>query len=279
MPWLRFHAYGVGLPKTGSTSLSLMMRNYRTGHEVWLDFLAESAVARRRGEIDDAAFWETVQRRFVPLRAEMDAVTCHHLYVDVLMKHYPKAKFIVTYRDVRSWANSLLSLCIYSRRTPPDRLTRQRTWHLTYGDWVGEGTIPFDPADEGDDAVALPALMRTWAAYMRDMPTLLPPDQTMWIKTSELTARAPELADFLGIPADSLDMEVIHSNRTRNSLDRFAIADRATVDRAYAEHCADLMAEHFPAEHAAFAQRSMVDREEAWRDYLDRVAAEVREQK
>ena len=203
-PWLRFHAYVVGLPKTGSTSLSAMMTNYRTGHEVWLDFLAAPAVARARGEMDDETFWETVKRRFVPLRAEMDSVTCHHMYADVLHEKYPKAQFVATYRDVRSWANSLLDLITATVRIPPEHRGRDRTWFTSYGTWIGEGTIPFDPAREGDDSVALPALMRSWAAYMRRMPTVLPPDRTLWIKTSELTARVPDLADFLKIPVDSI---------------------------------------------------------------------------
>lgn len=270
-PWLRFHAYGVGLPKTGSTSLSAMMTNYRTGHEATLDQLAAAAVARVRGEIDDDTFWETVKWRFVPLRAEMDSVTCHHLYADVLHAQYPKAKFVATYRDVRSWVNSLLDLVTSARRLPADRREIRRTWRATYGVWIGEGTIPFDYDHEGDDTAALPALMRSWAAYMRHMPTVLPPERTIWIKTSELTARVPELAEFLKIPADSIAMEHVHSNKTATTIDRFAIADRDLVDRVYAEHCADIMAEHFPEEHARFLTRPQIDGVGAWSDYIDRV--------
>ena len=168
MPWLRFHAYGVGLPKTGTTSLSAMLTNYRSGHEAWLDFLAEPAVARVRGEIDDETFWETVRNRFVPLRAEMDCVTCHHLYVDVLQENYPKAKFVVTYRDVRGWANSLLDLVMMTRRTPLDQRV-DRSWYRSYGDWISEGTLSLNPANDEDDTDVLPALMRSWASYMRAM--------------------------------------------------------------------------------------------------------------
>ena len=275
LPWLRFHAYGVGLPKTGSTSLAGLMGGYRAGHETWLDYLAPAGVARVRGEIDDITFWETVKRRFVPLRAEMDSVTCHHLYVDVLLEHYPKAKFIVTYRDVRSWANSMLSLCAYVRRGTPERREARRRWIDNYGDWVGEGTIPFDTGRDAPDAAALPALMRSWATYMRHMPTVLPSERTLWLKTSEITARAPELADFLRIPADSLAMDAVHSNKTMTSFDRFAIADRDEVDRVYAEHCAEPMALHFPDEHAGILNRTMIDDPSAWPNYIDRVDVEL----
>lgn len=273
MPWLRFHAYAVGLPKTGTTSLSRMMTNYRTGHEVWLDFLAEAAVARLRGEIDNDTFWETVQRRFVPLRAEMDAVTCHHMYVDILEQKYPKAQYVATYRDVHSWANSLLGMVMTRRRTPPTELD-ERTWYRSYGDWISEGTITVDRADDSDDTDALPALMRSWAAYMRTMPAILPSDCTIWIKTSELTQRVPELADFLRIPVDSIEMDNVHSNRASVSFDRFTIADRDVIDSVYAEHCADLMAEHFPDEHRRFLERPQVESADAWADYVARVDAE-----
>ena len=274
MPWLRFHAYGVGLPKTGTTSLSAMLTNYRSGHEAWLDFLAEPAVARVRGEIDDETFWETVRNRFVPLRAEMDCVTCHHLYVDVLQEKYPKAKFVVTYRDVRSWANSLLDLVMLRRRTPPDQ-RGHRSWYRSYGDWISEGTFSLDPADDGDDTAALPALMRSWATYMRVMPIALPAERTIWIKTSEFTARVPDLAEFLGIPVVTIAMDKVHSNATPASFDRFTRADRDVIDSVYAEHCADIMAEHFPEEHARFLDRPLEEGDDAWSDYSARIDAVI----
>lgn len=274
MPWLRFHAYGVGLPKTGTTSLATMMANYRTGHEAWLDFLAAPAVARIRGEIDDEAFWQVAHKRFVPLRAEMDCVTCHHLYVDVLRETYPKAKFVVTYRDVRSWANSMLGMVMFRRRTPLD-LRGYRSWYRSYGEWISEGMFSLDPADERDDTAVLPALMRSWASYMRSMPAVLPPERTIWIKTSELTARVPDLAEFLRIPVETIAWDNVHSNQSPATLDRFTIADREVIDHAYAEHCADIMAEHFPEEHARFADRPSVDAGTAWSAYLERVDAEL----
>lgn len=270
MQWLRFHAYGVGLPKTGTTSLSAMMANYRTGHEASLDWLADAAVARVRNQIDDGSFWESVRARFVPLRGEMDVVTCHHMYVDILQEKYPKAKFIVTYRDVRSWANSLLGLVMTWRRAPFDR-RRDRDWYRSYGDWISEGTFSIDPADITDDTAALPALIRSWASYMRSMPALLPPERTMWIKTSELTQRVPELADFLNIPTKTIVMDNVHSNISTATCDRFTIADRAEIDRVYTEHCAELMAEHFPEEHALFFHRTSADPKKVWPEYVARV--------
>lgn len=272
MPWLRFHAYGVGLPKTGTTSLSAMLTNYRSGHETWLDFLAEPAVARVRGAIDDEIFWETVRNRFVPLRAEMDCVTCHHLYVDVLQEKYPKAKFVVTYRDVRSWANSLLDLIMLRRRTPLDQRI-DRNWYRSYGDWISEGTLSLDPADDTDDTAVLPALMRSWATYMRVMPHALPAERTMWIKTSELTARVPDLAEFLRIPKDTIVMDKVHSNRTLASFDRFTRVDLDMVDSVYAEHCAAIMAEHFPEEHQRFLDRPHERSDDAWGEYIGSVDA------
>jgi len=273
MQWLRFHAYGVGLPKTGTTSLSAMMANYRTGHEASLDWLSDAAVARVRNQIDDDSFWGFVRARFVPLRGEMDVVTCHHMYVDILQEKYPKAKFVVTYRDVRSWVNSLLGLVTIWRRTPLDR-RRDRDWYRSYGDWISEGTFSIDPADPRDDTAALPALMRSWASYMHSMQALLPPERTIWIKTPELTLKLPELAEFLKIPVDSIIEEDVHRNKSSATLDRFTIAHRTEIDHVYTEYCARLMAEHFPQEHAHFLNRTTVAPEEVWREYVARVDAQ-----
>ena len=70
-------------------------------------------------------------------------------------------------------------------------------------------------------------------------------------------------------------MDKVHSNATPASFDRFTRADRDVIDSVYAEHCADLMAEHFPEEHARFLDRPHEEGDDAWSDYSARIDAVI----
>ena len=157
-PWLRFQAYSVGLPRTGSTSIAALFGRYRTGHEWQLMELVGPALARRRGELGDEEFVRATGGRLVPPPLEMDSATCHHLYADLLGRLFPGAVFLLTMRDVRSWVSSFLDMALGQRIAfrltgrPPSR------WHDVYPPFLTEGVC--DLEGRGDDRAALPPLMR-----------------------------------------------------------------------------------------------------------------------
>ena len=157
-PWLRFQAYSVGLPRTGSTSIAALFGRYRTGHEWQLMELVGPALARRRGELGDEEFVRATGCRLVPPPLEMDSATCHHLYADLLGRLLPGAVFLLTMRDVRSWVSSFLDMALGQRIAfrltgrPPSR------WHDVYPPFLTEGVC--DLEGRGDDRAALPPLMR-----------------------------------------------------------------------------------------------------------------------
>jgi hypothetical protein len=251
-PWLRFQAYVVGLPKTGSTSLATIFGNYRTGHEWQLPELLGPALARRRGELSDEGFLGAVGRRLVPASLEMDSATCHHLYVDVLRDRFPQAVFIHTIRDVRSWVSSLLDMVLRKQlarrliRVPDSPSGREYLARLT------EGAYDLDADPPGDDRACLVPLMRYWAAHLREMAARLPPERSLRIRPRDLRERLPELARFVGVPAATLRADLFHANRASIRFDRFAAFDSDELRATYDAHCAELMADLFPEEHAAW---------------------------
>ena len=251
-PWLRFQAYVVGLPKTGSTSMTTLFGNYRTGHEWQLMELLGPAMARRRGEIDDEEFLTATGRRLVPPSLEMDSTTSHHLYADLLSRTFPHALFFHTVRDVRSWATSLLDMSLRKRLGRKILGLPFSPVEIEYVASRTEGAYDVDRDDREDDRAALPPLMRYWAAHLREMAATLPPGRTMQLRTRDIPRRLPEIAAHAGVPASTLRADLSHANQAPHRFDRFAAFDGDELRAAYDAHCGDLMADLFPVEHAAF---------------------------
>jgi hypothetical protein len=181
----------------------------------------------------------------------MDSATCHHLYADLLVKRFPRAFYIHSVRDVGGWLTSLLDMSM-----------RQRLGRLMVGKGFSPQSIEYmdamtggnlDPA--GDvripDREAVAPMMRYWAAHMRQMPTVLPPERSLVLRTRDLAARLDDLAALVNHPVQSLRADLAHANKSPHALDRMAFYwDDPQIRRTYEQECADIMAEMFPEEHA-----------------------------
>lgn len=253
-PWLRFQAYFVGLPKTGSTSIFAVFANYRAAHEYRLMELARWGVARRRGELSDVQFLAACGDRLVPPRLELDSTTTHHLYPEVLAETFPTARFIHAVRDVGSWVGSALDMMLRKKLA-------RRYLELPFAQWEANyqrevtGEPYYLQADLTDDYRAIAHMMRFWAAHMRDIPRLLPPSRLLQLRTRDIGSSLDQLADFVDIPVASLRPELTEMNLAPLRFDRFAAGITPEIRATYLEHCAAPMAQWFPDEHQGWLAR------------------------
>jgi hypothetical protein len=268
-PWLRFQAYLVGLPKTGSTSVATVFSNYRTGHEWGLMDLVGPGIDWRRGDLDDAAFLRATGRRFVPASLEMDSTTCHHLYAGLLRDTFPKAVFVHTVRDVQSWTTSLLDMVLRKRLARRELDIPYSAWERRYFAFISDNAYELDPESDADDRAAIPALMRYWVAHVTEICSTLPPDRTLLLRTRDIPHRLDALAALTGVPVGSLRADRAHTNRAPMALDRFVAFDSDEVRDAYQRHCAELMADLFPDEHAAWTTSAPRPQPTEWPAYVD----------
>lgn len=268
-PWLRFQAYLVGLPKTGSTSISTVFSDYRTGHEWRLMELVGPGLAWRRGELDDAGFLAVTRDRFVPVSLEMDSTTSHHLYAGLLRDRFPEAVFVHTVRDVRSWTTSLLEMVLRKRLARRVLDIPYSSWDQEYFAFVSENAYALDADSDVDDSAALPALMRYWAAHVEEIARTLPAERTLLVRTPDIPHRLGDLATLTGVPVETLRADRAHTNRAPMTLDRFSTFDSDALRDAYDRHCGELMAELFPEEHQAWVSSPSRPDPAAWPAYLE----------
>lgn len=264
---MRFHAYGVGLPKTGSTSLAQTFSRYQTRHEWDMIPLINLGQALKVGRIDEDKFWQVAGPRFTPPFLELDVCTAHHLYVDVLTRRYSQSLVIHLVRDVGSWINSMLDMGWRMRRARAQVSMSTDDWAQASQVYAGI-TVTADPSDVTPDTGAIPGLMEAWGNHMKNMANQLPPDRTLRIATKELSGRWPEIAEFLGADFSKLDLSQERSRVSPVRCDRLRQAPESMVE-AYNKHCAELMIAEFPMEHEVILRSltSSPDPNE-WSDYV-----------
>jgi len=112
-PLLRFKAYCVGLPKTGTLSLHAMFhQGYRSAHEPTSRFLIHKMLAFTQGKMSQSEWVNYVKCRDRWLALEMDSSSLNYYLIEVLVEEFKTAKFILTIRDCYSWCDSLINHCL-----------------------------------------------------------------------------------------------------------------------------------------------------------------------
>lgn len=243
----RLHAYGVGLPKTGTTSLAGMFeRSYRSAHEPDRALLLRTHVAAVEGRITERDRVALIRQRDARRRLEMDSSQHNAFYLDVLVRQFPSAKFVMLIRDPYSWLDSLLQEVVHGHRpfrdTPVFRTFIQawaRPHQYSHAD--GERGLL---AKHG--LFPLSCYLDLWTRQNRRILRTVPKKRLLVVRTDRITASVPRIAEFLGVPERNLDGRRTHLNRGRKKRGLLDAMDRRFVGREIAGRCGDLVERYFP---------------------------------
>ncbi|PJF23844.1 MAG: hypothetical protein CUN53_20835, partial [Phototrophicales bacterium] len=104
----RFHAYAIGLPRTGTHFIDAVFAPaYRSKHEALRPETSALIYQHVTHQIDQLAFERRLRARDRFLWLEMEANNTLTIIAPTLVKLYPEAKFILLLRDPFSWLYSL----------------------------------------------------------------------------------------------------------------------------------------------------------------------------
>jgi len=129
----RFHAYNVGLPRSGCSSIMALFSNYRSVAEYKERESVELITAWKDGWISESTLREYIQYRHEIGQLEMDTASFNHFYLHILINEFPEAKFIYTIRDCYSWVNSFLRMISRWKKHFLDIGQNMPDWMLNYG--------------------------------------------------------------------------------------------------------------------------------------------------
>ena len=99
----RFHAYGVGMAKSGTHSLAAVFQNYRAMHEPQHEQMLHAILAADQGSFSADERIEFLTGRDRKLQLEIDVSQLNYFFLPELVALFPAAMFILTMRDCDPW--------------------------------------------------------------------------------------------------------------------------------------------------------------------------------
>jgi len=215
LPTRRFHLIGVGLPKTGTTSLASLFRPFRWGYEFLIAESVVRLIAWKAGRLGHEGMRRWLAKRAEAGALELDSASFNHYFVEILVELHPAARFVYTRRDAVSWADSLLNKALW-----PGRHYRGQgwaKWQVAFFRLMAPSLDPGHLASPEHIRRALrPLAEELLAFYARETARIeaaLPPERSLVIPTDSLSTSLDTLAEFAGLPRSALNMAGSHANR------------------------------------------------------------------
>ena len=243
-PPRRFHAFAVGLPRSGTHSLAAMFEGrFRAAHEPALVDTLAHTMSWNRGERTRARMGALLRWRDRRLGLELEAAHYLHHLTPLLVEQFPDARFVLSIRDPISWLDSEINQNLRSARYP--------FWQAIEAQRYGRYGFDFPEAERGLAAAGCPHPVASYLCYWRDhiqeVLAAVPADRLLVLRTHELDQRVTELADFFGVDVDGIDRTRSRSGVGEGRpVDLLGSVDADHLRREVARHCVGLASEWFP---------------------------------
>lgn len=237
-----FHVFGVGLPKTGTHSLQAVFDGYRTWHEPRKIQFMEIIKRRTIGDLPDARAREMLRGLDRRMWLELNSSWVNNFLLEMLVDEYPKAKFIFTIRDCYSWLDSMINQLLGHEHGDYESQFQQ---------WYG-ASMTKEPHTQGDKVLEehglwpLDAWLRFWTEHNSGVLNKVPSERLLVVRTPEIRHDIPRMAEFLGIPVDTLDANRSHEYKADKKFGLLARIDGDYLRESVDKNCKDLMEKYFP---------------------------------
>ena len=240
----RFHAFAIGLPRSGTHSLAEMFQGqFRAAHEPALvDSLAHT-MSWNRGEQPRARMRALLRWRDRRLGLELEAAHYLHHLAPLLVEEFPAARFVLTLREPVSWLESEINQNLRAGEFP--------FWRALADQRYGRYGAALPAAERGLAAAgcahAIAAHLQYWRDHIEGVLAAVPNDRLLVVRTDQLDERAAELAAFLGVAPDLVDRARSRAGAGgARRVDLHASVDADYLTRAVERHCGDLLTRWFP---------------------------------
>ena len=237
----RFQAYCLGTNKSGTHSIaSLFAKHYKATHEEAHGSLINGFLDWQAGELNANEFQTMLLKHNKYAWLEMDSSHVHIEYVELLVKLFPQAKFILTIRDCYSWLDSYLN---HSLNYP-----LYQAWARLHNWRYGRSDFSYSAAESPLREAGFYPLenyFAAWTAHNQRALDTIPPEQLLVLRTFDIAKSIDCIADFLKIPANTLDTQRSHSFQAPKRHYLLAQIDSDCIREKAEKHCGELMTKFF----------------------------------
>lgn len=241
------------MEKTGTHSIANLLGPNRHGyHEEHAPRMLRLITAYHRGETSLRRLTWAFRLRDALLFPHLDVA---HYYGAVAAELaddiFPAARFIITIRDCYSWAQSTLNQLV-------KRWSWKNGWESDSDHFVGYHRLLYGYAEDWSyprqesvlEEMQIPPLdpvFRHWAERNERLLAAIPPDRRIVIRTHEIGASIPKIAQFLGVSEEHIRRTHSHSfQRKRTFVDLFGELGSEYLTAVAEPYCGVLMDEWFP---------------------------------
>ncbi len=232
----RYHAYCVGCMKTGTTSMAgLFEGRFRSHHEPEKNRLIEVVMQHDAGKITDAQLLEFLSIRDKQLWLEMESSGFCGLVIEYLVQLFPDAKYILTYRDCKSWLDSCFNHLL--ARPLVDIEREFLTW------WMQpESCTHHESAKilEEKGLFPLDCYLNAWVKHNSAILEHVAPENLLVLETTKISKSSDVIESFLGLQKGALNSEKSHLYKARKKYDLVAQIDSDYLNNRIEEVCGEI---------------------------------------
>lgn len=240
----KFHLYNVGIAKTGTNSIAALFERYSSGHEFMFEETVAQIAAWQEGQISSESFKSYILDRDSQGDLELDSASFNHHYLHILIQEFPEAKFIFTVRDCYSWLNSVLNMSMSCGANIPGWMFKYGKIFIGYE--VEPAVVSSTEAMLEELPNALNGLLKYWQNSNQRILELLPPERSLIIPTHKISESLEQIANFVGLPPQTLVEEAKHSNQAPPGYDWLKYIDPDLLEERCSFYCGSLMQQLFP---------------------------------
>jgi hypothetical protein len=270
-PPRRFHALGLGTPKSGTMSLAKIFElNFRAKHEAEFLNVLQLLAGVHSGSGSRQAQRAELKRRDNRLHLEMEASSLLSEFSDLFPSLFPEAKYVLTVRDCYSWLDSTLNSAMNERNADGSPNTR---WSRILFQPEAFGYSRYDEPLRIRGLFPLDAYLKFWARTNSHILSNIPSSKLLVVRTFELKEQIGSIANFLGVPALLLDDKASHKNSTEHKHGICAELDPRYLKDQFDAHCSELMSQFYPD--MGFHRDRFSNRSPAWKIQLNQLARDI----
>jgi hypothetical protein len=250
-----FHAYCVGMPRSGTHSIAHMFQqNYAAAHEPRGYYAIYHILQRMAQRYTYTDIKNILKWRDKRLSLDLEAAHYLHHVVDVLATSFPNAKFILTVRDPLRWLESEIDRNYSTRQ----KLFWRHLENYRYGRY-GHSFTPQDAALKEMGLYPVASYLSYWKDHNEFVLRSVAPEQLLVLETNKIQSSVDKIADFLDIESNTINTQKSHANKRSK---RFKLAD--LVDQSYLYQQVETIC-------ADFIEAHMSTLKDTWREQLQTV--------
>jgi hypothetical protein len=240
----RTRLYGVGTGKTGTHSIAAMFSGpVRSRHEPESIKLMEKIFALQAGRIKEEELKAWVRRRDRKLALEVDSSHLNFYILDMLIREFPEARFVLTIRDCYSWCNSVINQA--ARLAGKVHAFWPRLADLRFRPEIFRHA-PEEKLLKEKGLYTLDGYLSHWNGHNGQVIEKVPKERLLVVRTDQIQQEALTIASFAGLPHHAVCLERTHEYQNPSKEQWLRQIDRNFLEAKVEKHCRPLMTRFFP---------------------------------